>query len=228
MKTALIITAIMLVLAGILGTIFQPAPPSVATANADATGLPWQIEVSPDGGSRVFGISLLSGTLEDVRRRFGDEGQIAIVAAPGEIGSLEAYFETVNIAGITGRIVATAEMDEATLTAMRARAEKVDYMKSSTKKARLHDEDLPRAWAAPLRALAFIPSANLDEAMIQERFGRPAERLRGSEFTEHLLYPDKGLDLILDAKGKEVLQYVAPSRFAQLRQPLLTAAPADE
>jgi hypothetical protein len=37
---------------------------------------------------------------------------------------------------------------------------------------------------------------------------------------EHFLYPAKGLDLILDRKGKEVLQYVAPRDFARLREPL--------
>ena len=43
---------------------------------------------------------------------------------------------------------------------------------------------------------------------------------RRAEALEHFLYPDKGLDLVLDSKGKEVLQYVAPADFARLRAPL--------
>jgi hypothetical protein len=36
---------------------------------------------------------------------------------------------------------------------------------------------------------------------------------------EHWLYPEKGLDLMLNDSGKEVLQYVAPREFATLARP---------
>ena len=41
-----------------------------------------------------------------------------------------------------------------------------------------------------------------------------------SETRVHLLYPEKGLDVVVDAEGKELLQYVAPRDFALLREPL--------
>jgi len=56
--------------------------------------------------------------------------------------------------------------------------------------------------------------------MIVQRFGQPAERVRTAENIEHLLYPDKGLDVVLDSDAKELLQYVAPREFARLREPL--------
>jgi hypothetical protein len=55
--------------------------------------------------------------------------------------------------------------------------------------------------------------------VILERFGQPAERIRVNEHLEHLLYPAKGLDIVLDSKGRELLQYVAPARFEALRAP---------
>ena len=84
--------------------------------------------------------------------------------------------------------------------------------------------DEAAALAAPIRGLAFIPGAQLDEAVILERFGQPAERIRVNDHQEHLLYPAKGLDLVLDSKGRELLQYVAPARFDALRAPLLAQA----
>jgi hypothetical protein len=57
-------------------------------------------------------------------------------------------------------------------------------------------------------------------AVILQRFGAPAERIRQGETLEHFLYPAQGLDIVLDSKGKEVLQYVAPADFARLRAPL--------
>jgi hypothetical protein len=41
-----------------------------------------------------------------------------------------------------------------------------------------------------------------------------------SEKRVHLLYPEKGLDVVVDSDGKELLQYVAPRNFAELREPL--------
>ena len=48
-------------------------------------------------------------------------------------------------------------------------------------------------------------------------------RIHVSEKRVHLLYPDKGLDVVVDSEGKELLQYVAPKDFALLREPLLKA-----
>jgi len=221
MKPALLLALVLLILfAGVPMLIGPREPPRQGIISE---GLPWQVDVLPGGASRVFGLTLGVSTLADVRQHFGRDGELAIVAAPGESGSLELYFDDVAAGPVGGRLVATGEVPETALTAMRERAEKVEYMQSSTKKAVLNTDDLPRALAAPLRSLAFIPATNLDEAMVVQRFGQPAERIRSSEHTEHFLYPDKGLDLILDAKGKEVLQYVEPARFAQLRQPLLAA-----
>lgn len=224
MKIAFILAMALLVL--LVGIPMVIGPDRPADPDRAVEGLPWQVEVLPGGYSRVFGLTLGTSSLADLVGRFGDEGELAIVTAPGETGNLEIYYKDVTLGAITGRLIATADLGADDLAAMRERAEKIEYMQSSTKKALLNEQDLPRAMMAGLRAIAFIPAANLDEALVLQRFGQPAERIRGSEHTEHFLYPDKGLDLILDAKGKEVLQYVAPARFAELRQPLLAAKPA--
>lgn len=184
------------------------------------TGLPWQIEVLPDGSSRVFGLDLTRSTLAEAKARFG-EGEIALVAAPGESESLELYFDNVMLGGaILGKLVVTAELPQETITAMRQRTVKTEYMQSSTKKSVLDDVDLPAAYAAPIRALAFVPATNLDEEMVMQRFGQPAERIKSGDNLEHLLYPDRGLEIRLDTTAKEVLQYVAPRDFARLSEPL--------
>ena len=43
-------------------------------------------------------------------------------------------------------------------------------------------------------------------------------------FLQRLGHAAKGLDLVLDSKGRELLQYVAPARFDALRAPLLAQA----
>lgn len=184
-------------------------------------GMPWQIEVLPDGSTRVFGLTLERSTLDDARKQLGGDVQIALVIAPGESGAVEAYYESVTAGKVMGKMVLTLDTSLAQREQMLKRARKVDYMESTTRRVTLGDEDLAQVGAFPIAAIAFIPSANLDETIVLRRFGVPAERIRISADSEHFLYPDKGLDLQLDTKGKELLQYVAPRNFARLRDPLL-------
>lgn len=219
MKTFLTVLAIIIGVAAV-PLLLSPSPD--IRPGQDVSGLPWQVEATPEGNSRVFGLTLGSSTLADARVRFG-EGEIALVAAPGETGSLELFFDTLTAGAVTGKLIVTAEMDEEPLKAMRERALRTEYMQSSTKKSMLADQDLPAAWAARIRGLVFVPSVNLDDEMITQRFGQPAERIKAGTTLEHLLYPDRGLDIRLDTEGKEVLQYVAPRDFTRIREPLLKA-----
>lgn len=214
----LIAVVVLLVLAAILSPVLfvlfdDEAPPPVE-------GLPWQVERLPEGGSRVFGLELGVSTLAEARQRFGPDMQLAIVAAPGQPGSLEAFYDAFRAGFVTGKIILTANADGDVIAGMRERAAKSEYMESTTRRFTLAPDDAEQAQAIPIRAITFIPSLNLDEEMIVQRFGPPAERIRSAEHMEHFLYPELGLDLALDAKAKEVLQYVAPRDFARLRAPL--------
>ena len=184
------------------------------------SGLPWQIETLPGGESRVFDLTLGKSTLTDARARFGPEMELAIVATPTEAGNVEGYYEALTLGFVAGKMIITADLPQDVIEGMRERAPKTEYMQSTTRKATLAEADRALALAAPIRGIAFIPSAQLDEAVILERFGQPAERIRVGENLEHFLYPAKGLDVVLDSKGRELFQYVAPARFDALRAPL--------
>lgn len=190
-------------------------------------GLPWQIETLPNGDTRVFGLIPARSTLDEARRRFGMDMEIAVIAAPGEPGSLEAYSSSVTTGVVMGKMILVAAVDRETVARLRQRAIKTEYMDSTTKKFILHPDDLALAWRSPIAGITFIPSVSLDEQTALARFGMPNERIRVNDRVEHFLYPEKGLDLVLDNKGKEVLQYVAPRQFARLREPLINAAPAN-
>lgn len=189
--------------------------------DAPAQGMPWQVELLPDGSTRVFGLMPERSTLDDARKLLGGDAQVALVIAPGESGAVEAYFDSVMTGKLMGKMVLTLDTTLTQREPMLKRARKVEFMESTTRRVTLSDEDLAQVGALVISAIAFIPSANLDEQIVLQRFGIPAERIRSTAEREHFLYPDKGLDLQLDAKGKELLQYVAPRNFARLRAPLL-------
>lgn len=181
--------------------------------------LPWQIEALPGGASRVFGLTLGESLIGDARARFGPDVDIAIVAPRDRAPLLEAYYESVNAGFITGKLILTADIGEDELSAMRERALKESYMESVTRKVSLRPEDVQRARETPIRVITFIPSARLDEAVIRQRFGEPARRIRRDDELEHLQYPALGLDIAIGRRGQAVMQYVAPRQFDLLSVP---------
>ena len=217
MKTSQVIA--LLIAVAIAGFVLL-RPDSDQPSAPDIHGLPWQIEILANGNSRVFGLELTHSTLEDARGRFGDGMKIGIVAAQGEAGALEAYYDTVTAGVLLGRMILVATLDPETLTRLRERSSRRVFMNDATYRYHLNREDLSVALRAPIATMTFIPAANLDAETVLKRFGVPKERLRINDQVEHFLYPDQGLDLILDDQGKEVLQYVVPREFARLREPL--------
>ena len=189
--------------------------------------LPWQIEVDGQGGSRVFGLRPGASTLGEMRQRLGGELEVAIIAAPNEVGTLEAYVAQVPLGFVLARVIATVDVEKSQIIAMRERALKAEHMESATRKIKLNPDDLAAADSLPVKAISVIPTVNLDEATVIQRFGQPGERVALGEKRVHLLYPDKGLDVVVDADGKELLQYVAPKQFSILRDPLVSTAAPD-
>uniref|UniRef100_Q47BR1 Uncharacterized protein n=1 Tax=Dechloromonas aromatica (strain RCB) TaxID=159087 RepID=Q47BR1_DECAR len=188
------------------------------------SNLPWQIELDGEGGSTVFGLKPGLSTLGDVRRKLGNEVEVAIVAEPDEIGLLEGYYAQVPLGFVLAKVVVTLDASGELVSAMRDRALRAKHMESTTRKITLHPDDFVAVDNLPVKAISVIPSVNLDEAAVTQRFGVPGERLVVSEKVVHLLYPDKGLDVVVDGDGKELLQYVAPRSFAMLRDPLKAVA----
>ena len=107
---------------------------------------------------------------------------------------------------------------------MRQRA----FQEGGMRRYRLHPDDLAVAYRAPVSVINFLPSIHLDEEIVQSRFGTPAEIVQVTVQQRHLLYPDKGLEVILDAEGKDVLQYLQPRIFSAHRDQLLQSVTAGE
>lgn len=197
-------------------------PPRQATA----IGMPWEITLPGPGQSKVLGLVLGDGpaipasTLAEARRNFGMAPDIAIVAPTPDQLSLEAYFDGVQIGALSARIVLALEASAEALAAMRDRAAKTDHMSTGIRRFRLAEADLQAAEGLPIRGIVLIPSGSLDADVVLQRFGPPGQRIRQGDTLEHFLYPAQGLDVVVDAKGKEVLQYVAPARFSRLMAPL--------
>lgn len=223
MKFALYLIAF--VIAALVIPFFIPSSGKQEGADPNSN-LPWQITLDDQGGSSVFGLKPGVSTLGEVRRRFEPELELAIVAGPDEVGALEGYYSAVSLGFVMAKMIVTVDLENEAIIAMRERALKAKHMESTTRKITLNADDVAAVDLLPVKAISIIPTVNLDEATVIQRFGPPGERIVVSEKRVHLLYPQQGLDVVLDSDGKELLQYVAPRNFARLREPLRAVAAA--
>lgn len=205
---------------------FQPPPP--AGAEAPASAAPWQVALPAPGRSRVFGLSLPGSTLAQVHQRWGEELQPALIAGGDGRLALEAYVEKFEAAGVDGRLLLAfdAETTAAALARWRAALPGVPQP-SGGRRHMLDAAALAELAPTALVGLSFIPAAQLDAQVLTARFGAPAERIATGPRLEHWLYPAIGLAVVLDAQGRDVLQYTAPADFERrLAAPLRAASAA--
>jgi hypothetical protein len=187
------------------------------------TGMPWEVDPVSGGFSRVFGITLGQSTLGDAIDQMGESLQIAIVtplAVPSETSAaippssaLEAYVEPMRTQFLSGRLVISVKTRAEDLVAWRERS--VRHQKSDTGAHldSLSSEDMIIARRATIIGLTYIPGAKLDESVIQTRFGNDGYRQNINADLVEWKFPSKGVVISLNAKGRDLLQYVAPKDF---------------
>jgi hypothetical protein len=190
----------------------KPAP--------ELTGMPWQIEILPDGHSKVFGLIPGKTTLREAIAVLGTDNELAIVESKTST-SLEMYFSDYHAGPLSAKLVLAAKTDADDIQQWKQRAIKKDYIgMGKTKKYLLATADRDAALNSVLRAIAFIPAVNLDDDIVRKRFGDPEEKIGAEQGVTYYLYPKRGLAITLSDKAKEVLQYVAPLDFSSLSAPL--------
>ncbi len=190
--------------------------------------LPWQIEHSADGGTRVFGITLGETTLDEAEQQLQGAAEITLFASPDGRRRVEAYFDKVVLGGFSAKMVMVMQLTQEEAEAMYSRGVRISTMGSGTNKVTLASEDVRRVYATPIASLAYLTRATLDDELLLKRFGEPSARITELESgTVHWLYPDLGLDIALSGKGKAVLQYVLLKDFEALVEPLREMKPAD-
>ncbi|WP_456373597.1 hypothetical protein [Thiolapillus sp.] len=184
--------------------------------------LPWLIEVFDDGSSKVFGVHLGESTLDQVEQQFQEPAEVSMFATDAGERAVEAFFNSVTLSGLKAKVVATLDFSETELQAMYDRGERISTLAEGKRKISLSGADMQTTRHTPVVALTYLPRVDLEESVVVKRFGEPAEKIvETGGRKEHWLYPDKGLDVVMDKEAKEVLQYVSPRDFQQLRRPLL-------
>ena len=210
MKIPLTILAIVLILLAVFHW-FGPTPgPDVMQTRTD---LPWQIEVRPDGTSRVLDIDLGHATLADAIAKFGGVEGLAVFERSDGESALEAYFGTVRFGPLRAKVITTLGSQEDERRELIAQAGEREGSPSGDWKYPLSDG--PAAHAdRRVTGITYIPETrNLDQTFIRQRFGEPAAELRENDQAVSWFYPDRGLSILIDDESREVFEYQAPRDF---------------
>jgi len=183
--------------------------------------LPWHITHSTPETSRVFGITLGQSTLSELETRFFEQTLVSLFKTSDGKMVVEAFFDELNLNGLKAKFVMTIAVPPEKLEGMFNRGLRMNSTPSG-KRITLTPDDLVIVRNSPVATLTYLPRMRLEEDLIIQRFGKPAQRIRETESgAEHWLYPQHGLDVTLGGKEKPLLQYISPKEFELLRAPLL-------
>jgi len=211
MRIPLTILAVVAIFLG-LSYLFAPEPdPELVKARTD---LPWQITANPDGSSRVLDIDLGSATLADAQLKFGPVVNYAVFIRDENNSDLEAYFGDVMFGPLKAKVVVKLAASEEEKKQLVARAGEREASPTGDWKYTLNQADQPAQTQRLVTAISYVPGTRgLDADFFLERFGQPAATLKENEEAVSWFYPEKGLSVLIDNKGREVLEYVPPRDF---------------
>jgi hypothetical protein len=189
--------------------------------------LPWDVGVDGQGRTQIFGLTLGQSTLGDVRALFREEGEISLFRSKQGQYTVESFFEQIYLSRLRADFVLTLDAPQEALVAMYEHGLRVSQLSSGSKRIKLDPADVETLTQAPIRHITYLPQSRLPEDLLEQRFGAPAERITEAETgIVHWIFPDTGIDLARDTKGKVVIQYANPTDLPEVVQALRNQAAA--
>jgi hypothetical protein len=178
--------------------------------------LPWDVHLSPEQKVEVFSLTLGRNTLSDARQAFQNQGEINLFTSKSGKPALEAYFERVFLSGLRADFILVLDASDELLTELYDRGSRISLSSKATHKVELSSEDQTLVSGLTIRLINYVPYANLDEELINSRFGQPSEKIMETETgITHWVYADKGISISVNPDGKELIQYMPLSEISE-------------
>ena len=184
--------------------------------------LPWQITPTATGLVKVFGLTIGESTLKQVETKFEEPAKVSLFER-GEDKQrvVEAYFDRILLSGLRAQVVVVIDVSDQLLEDIYQHGTRIAKMGDGGRKVTLSSDDIERIYKMPIRSMTYIPRARLDGPLLTKRFGEPQRKIAETEAgITHWLYPEKGLDILLNNNGKVVFQYLPPNNFDEIVEPL--------
>lgn len=183
--------------------------------------LPWKTTLSAEGHVEVFHLSIGRVTLREMIERFQHFPEIALFTSDNQAPRLEAYFGKRRLGIFDARLIAEIEASEAQLQGYIDTSTDREPQASGSWKYTLSEAAVKQINEQKVRYLVYMPVADYKMDIVGKQFGEPSDKFVINETAEYWFYPQKGLVILLDKEGKDVLHYSATGSFAALRERLI-------
>ena len=211
MKKSLLIIALIVIAVGTLNIYLGPGPEN--TQERVKNNLPWQIEITPEGNTRVFEVEVGKTTVEAATKHWRVHPEIALFKQPDGSLRLESYLGKITLPPFDARIILKLDADQATLEQFEANSTSIDPTPSGSYQLRLSGNDFEKALQMPIRELSYSPAVDTDTPMLAKRFDKPDNIIQIDENSSYWLYPQRGLVMLINNEDKEVFHYFPPRDY---------------
>jgi hypothetical protein len=192
---------------GLLLTIVGIASLMLIPSKQAPAPMPWEITTMADGNIMVFDIHLGTTTYRQAQESLHIYGKTGIFIQEGKAPTVEAFFNSINLGGLSGKLVLNLAVPESQINDMLSHAVEARLQPSGAHRYELDNSANAALIDATVIALTYIPSVRLDEEMVHHRFGE-AETVEQDENGGTLWsYPALGLIIRLHDSEKSILQY---------------------
>jgi hypothetical protein len=199
-----------------LGAISILLGPDRQTLKESATNLPWKIEITPTGTTRVFDIEIGAITVEEVGQKFKLSPEIALFRAPDGSYRLESYLGKIKLGPLQARVILRLDASDELMEEFKTNSTSSQTTPSGNHQFRLSGDDFERANKLIVNELSYSPAVNTEAELLENLFGEPQQRITIDANSAYWLYPQRGLALLVNADDKEIFHYVPPRDFEQV------------
>lgn len=190
--------------------------PNQQTSKESATNLPWQIDITPAGNTRVFDIEVGAMTIEEISQKLRLSPEIALFRAPDGSHRLESYLGKIKLGPFQARVILRLDASDELMSEFEANSASSQATPSGHHQLRLNGDDFERASQLIVNELSYSPAVNTEAELLENLFGAPQQRISIDANSAYWLYPQRGLALLVNAEDKEVFHYVPPRNFEQI------------
>ena len=169
--------------------------------------MPWQSYVNNKQKTVIFNLVIGQSKLSDAMSLFGREVEVSLFENDQQKQTLEAYYSKTKVGGLSATVILNLKIDPQQLEYFNLYIDETEKLPTGNQKTTYKPSVEAEMLDLVVDSLTFIPSADLEQATIKRLFGEPDNVQPHDEIIEYWYYDEKGLRIIVDQEGKEILEF---------------------
>ena len=174
---------------------------------SDDQTLPWQSKVNASGQTEIYNLVIGSSSFQDAIRTFGKDLEVSLFKNQDESFQLEAFYNNIEISQIRGQLIVELLMSENQLSFLQNNIKSSEKLPTGNEKFELNLFAKSSLRNLMIKKIVFIPKTDIAPSTIIDRFGKADKISSDAQGVEYWIYQDKGLRIIYNANGKEMMEY---------------------